>query len=375
MASQDMMEPAAPRPFRSVRPPATPFEALLDLPEAAQGTVEVEGAIREDDLERRGQLTVWLFPRGKGLREVPLAEVTALARSEDNFLWIDLTAFTAAEMRHVAGVLGLPESLAQTALAPWQRPRLDIFGSVFSVLGTLPRIDRQAYRIFAGQIVLFVERNFLVSAHKQPPILSARILARARQNAELMREDASFLLYIYLDELLAYYEGLGEHVADEIERMEERALADLSDTYLEDVLRLKRYVFALARLANQHRALFATFLQPDFPFTLPARMAPYFRDLEARLLHLLGTLDAAKDAANGAFGIYVSHVSHRTNAVMRTLTIISALLLPATVILTFVGTQTQIAALYGGRGVGVLIACILVPTIVSLMIFRRKGWL
>ena len=375
MVEQAITELASPVTFRPVRSPESQFETLLDLPEAARGTVEIEGPAAEGDADGGGQLTVRLFPRGSGARAVSLEELPALVRSEENFVWVDLAAFRGVDLRRVAGALGLPEPLVQMALAPWQRPRLDIYGSVFSVLQTLPRIDRGAYRVFAGQVMLFVERNYLVSAHKQSSVLAERIMERVRPNAELMRADASFLLYVYLDELLAYYEGLSEHVVDEIERMEERALFDTSDGYLEDVLRLKRYVYALARLADQHRAVFAAFLQPDFPFTLPEKMAPYFHDLEARLLNLLRGLEAAKEGVNSAFTIYVSHVSHRTNSVIRTLTIISGLALPATVILSFVGTQTQIAGLYGPAGVGVVTACIVLITVVSLAIFHRKGWL
>ena len=65
---------------------------------------------------------------------------------------------------------------------------------------------------------------------------------------------------------------------------------------MEDLLRLKRYVFAIARLADQHRGVFATFLQPDFPFELAERMRPYFQDLEERFLQLIASLTASKEA-------------------------------------------------------------------------------
>src|SRR5690349_14506612 len=110
MVNHDMTEQAIPVPFRPVQPPWTQFEALIDLPEATQGTIEVEGAAIEGDADTHSHLTVRLFPRGREMREVPLSEVPALARSEDNFVWVDLATYRAADLRRVAGVLGLPDA-------------------------------------------------------------------------------------------------------------------------------------------------------------------------------------------------------------------------------------------------------------------------
>jgi hypothetical protein len=92
-----------------------------------------------------------------------------------------------------------------------------------------------------------------VTAHKQPPVLTERVLRRAQANPDVIREDTSYLVYIVLDELLAYYEGLSEHVEDELEVMQERALVEGGDEYLRELLTLRQYLFALARLADQQR--------------------------------------------------------------------------------------------------------------------------
>ncbi len=308
------------------------------LPAMARDVVAGEGAA-VGGADPPGRAAAWLFARGEQARTIALEEAARLFTREANFVWVDLADPNAPEVERVARLFGLPAPGVEATLAPWQPPRLDVFGRVFLVVATVPRLDAAAYRIEADQLDLFVDENVLVSAHPQALPLAGRALARARQNPEQLRQDASFLLYIILDELLTYYEGLGEQLEDEIERMEERALTDTSDAYLGDLLRLKRYVFALTRLAQQHREVFAAFLRPDFPFVTPETMGPYFQALNGRFARLRDALTADKEAVNGAVNLYVSHMAHRTNGVMKMLTMVSTTLLPATVILGFFGAN------------------------------------
>ena len=68
----------------------------------------------------------------------------------------------------------------------WQRPRLDVFGERFFITATLPDTAPDAYRVYAGELDVFVDRNLLLSAHKLPLPLAGKIMARARQNPRLM---------------------------------------------------------------------------------------------------------------------------------------------------------------------------------------------
>ena len=68
----------------------------------------------------------------------------------------------------------------------------------------------------------------------------------------LVGSGAAFLLYVLLDETLAYYEEVSDRLHGDIARLDERALRDNGDAFLTDLLAFKRYAFALARLAEQH---------------------------------------------------------------------------------------------------------------------------
>jgi Mg2+ and Co2+ transporter CorA len=73
--------------------------------------------------------------------------------------------------------------------------------------------------------------------------------------------------------------------------------------------------------------------------------------------------------------IYVSQVSHRTNNVMKTLRMVSTVLLPASLIVAFFGTSFEGLPLYQPDDFWAMIVVILLTFGAALMWFRRRGWI
>jgi magnesium transporter len=344
------------------------------LPPTITDVVDAEGAADAVSPEGPG-VVAWLFREDAEPALVSLEELPTLAGDDACFVWVDLSGYEPPDLGQVAELLDLPVAGIRVALAGWQRPRLGVFRDRFFVAVTVPHGELAAQRVLASELDLFVGRNYLVSAHKRPLPFTDRVLARAVQNPALLKLDSAFLLSILIDELLAHYEVLTEGLEDEVEAMEVRALTDASDALLEDLLHLKRFVFAVYRLASQHRTTLEAFLRPDFPLVGGDVIEPYFRDLDERLGRLLDALEAAKESTNGAFDLYVSQVAHRTNDIMRVLTIVSVTLLPASVIIGLFGTDFESPRLGTPTGFIVMVALIVLTTVGALVLFKRRGWI
>ncbi len=345
-----------------------------------EATEAVEAEQAADDTSARSEslvLTARLFRRDQPPRPVELAEVPERIADDANFVWIDVCGYTADDLRTIADTVHLHPTAVHMALSSWKRPSLDVFEDQFFATATVPELDPAAYRVQARELDLFVRANLVVSVHKAPFAFEERVATRAEQSSELLDDDSAFMVYILLDELLAHYDTLYEQIQTEIEQMEERALTDTSDAYLNDLLDFKRYVFALSQLTEQHREIFSAFLRPDFKWVSGEGVEVYFRDLEARLARVADALLGAKEATNGSFSIYVSHMSHRTNNIMKTLTIISAVLLPTSVIVGFFGVNNlaDLPVFTHPAGFVLMIALIILVSVSILLTFRRKRWI
>ncbi len=344
---------------------------------AAQDVVDTEDAadVVSAANETPTAVTVLVFGDGPEPREGRVEELSDIVDRDSKFVWVDLSDYSPDDMRLIAELLGLNRVAVHVALSPWQRPRLDSFKDHYFVAATVARIDRATLRIQAGQLDLFVGNNYLVSTHKLPLPFSDNIIARSRHNPELLDLDSSYMLYIVLDELLAYYEELSEEVRGDVEDAEEQALSDPRDTFLQDVLRLKRYVFALDQLVEQHRQVFEAFLRPDFSFVSGQEVDVYFRDLDNRLKRLLDMLRSTRESVNGAFDIYVSHISHRTNNIIRVLTIVSTIIFPMTLVVSFFGTSFKDLPIYSTAGFVAMIVILVVMVAGILAVLKQQRWI
>jgi magnesium transporter len=345
------------------------------IAETVTDVIDAEGSAEGAPSADAPAFVAWLFQEDAEPRQVTLEELPRLAADDAYFVWVDLRGYDPSDLEQVAEQLDLPEAAVRVALAGWQRPRLGVFRDRYFVAVTVPHGELAEQRVLASELDLFVGRNYLVSAHKRPLPFAERVLARAVQNPALLKLDSAFLLSILIDELLAHFEVLTEELEDQVEAMEERALTDPSDALLEELLHLKRFAFAIYRLASQHRATLEAFLRPDFPLVGGDVIEPYFRDLDVRLGRLLDALEAAKESVNGSFDLYVSQVAHRTNDIMKILTIVSVTLLPASVILGFFSTSFESPRINTTGGFIVMMALIVLTTVGSLVLFARRGWI
>jgi magnesium transporter len=319
-------------------------------------------------------ITLRLFEE-TGTREVPLDDLAAMAADDACFVWVDLSGFRAEDLQMVAAELKLPAEIVKVALAERRRPKVKLFKGGCYVSVAVPRGNHGTQRMLLDELDLFVGRNYLVSAHRHALPYATRALERADLNPAMLKLDSAFLLYILVDELLANYEDLCEGLEEQIEAIEERALIDDSEAFLTDLLALKQYVFAVNRVAGQHRAVIEGFLRPDFPLPGGDKIIAYFRDLDEHLGHLLDRLESTKESVNGAFDLYVSQVSRRTNDIMKVLAIVSTVLLPTSVILSFFGTSLLPTTIETQTGFMTMIALIVIVTIGVLMLFRHWGWI
>lgn len=350
------------------------------IPPSTSLTQEVivfeKAAVHEATARQQTTFMGYVFQPDEKPSSIGITDLAELVSLPENYFWVDLSNYIAEDLQAIAQALQVHPIAVQSALSSWKNPRLDVFGDHFFVTATLPFLETQPYRVQVHQVNLFVGKNFLLSAHQIAMPFTERILTRCTLHTENAQMQSVFLLYVLLDELLAYYEDVNEQMQVQIEQMEERALLDTSDVFLTDLLHFKRYAFALSQLADQHRSLFAVFLRPDFHYIPEQDEMLYYRDLETRFSRLTDTLRAAKESVNGIFTIYVSHVSHRTNNVMKILTMVSTVLLPSTLILTFFSTNsiTDIPLLTHRIGFTVMIFSILCVSSTILWRFRHKGW-
>ncbi len=285
---------------------------------------------RQDPHDR--DVLIRVFEPGVDPRSAALGDLPDLVSVDDNVVWVDLPSSAHASLRAVSELLDLHGQAVRAALAPGTRPGLDLYDRHLFFSATVPRPGVRAVDARAQRVDLFVGRNFVVSAHTQPLPFADRVQARARQDAALLRRDAAYLLYIVLDELLAYHAGFAGDACGASVAVQERALRDTRDPFLTDLLHARREIALLAEAASEYRTVVAAVAQPDCPWTAGVEVSMGLADVTARLATLCDALDAAREATDGAFDLYLARGVRDRRQAITTYAAVGALLTPFAVV-------------------------------------------
>lgn len=345
-------------------------EAALN---AAGDAIVAEEVPVEPDIDT--VFVIWLFQPDAQPKRVSPEDVPGLITVESNLVWIDISQFDESDVRGVAQHLTLDSRTVESILAPWRRPRIALFEDRFHVVVTIPELDRSARQVQARQLDLVIGNNFLLSAHHQPLPFYSELLARAAHDPDLVRLDSAFMLYIVLDELVGYFDALEDAVRTDVEEAQVRALRESGAEFLEDMLGLKRYVFAFAQVIEQHGPVFSAFLRPDFPYVSNEEVQPHFRALEDGLVRLVDRLDTTRQEVNTTFDIYLSRQAHRTNDAMKVLTMVATVLFTATFIEGFFGPSFSGIPTHTVGGFVAMVLLIAAVATATMAVFRWRGWM
>jgi magnesium transporter len=223
-----------------------------------------------------------------------------------------------------------------------------------------------------GSLFLFVGRDFLISV-RHPSCVSDEILHRAQVAGP--QETPSKLLYLIMDSIVDSYFVSIDHSDDLIDDLQDKVVDDPSSEVLENLSAQKRKLIELRRiLVNLRDACMS--LQRDSTSVLQPEMYPFFRDIYDHSLRLLDMVETLRDLLNSTFEVYLSSVANRTNQIMKVLTVLSTVTLPALVLSGIYGMNLKgLPFLESDHGTEIVVGAMAVLTGLVFWMLKRFDWL
>ncbi len=147
------------------------------------------------------------------------------------------------------------------------------------------------------------------------------------------------LLYLVFDSIVDSYFPAIDALDDKIDALEDRVI-NPSRNLLDEIFDVKRQLVDARRLLVSTRDA-SMHLQRDGGIPLDSEHQLYLRDLYDHISRLLDTVETQRDLLNNALDIYLSSIANRTNEVMKVLTVLSTIALPALVMTGVYGMNVK----------------------------------
>lgn len=282
--------------------------------------------------------TLYYSP-GKPIRkDIPPSEFAKLIRNRRSLLWVDFVNEPDENSLPILQNFGFHPLSIEDALQQTHSPKLDDWGSYLYIV--MNYIDLQendnTWESKIDELDIFLGSNYIVTHHEfSIPAIEAT-WASCERDIRNVQDGADHLLYKIMDFLVAGYMPTVERVDSAIDELEDHIFDKPSPQTLARLFALKRILLSMRRILLPQREVLNKLARDDYRVIDP-RDRIFFRDIYDHLVRLHDLNENLRDLVSGALDTYLSVVNNRMNEIMKTLTTITVLFMPLTVLTGYFG--------------------------------------
>lgn len=301
------------------------------------------------------------------------SDLSDLRIAGGNLLWAeaDVTSLDEDDVRLIAEEFDLHPLAVEDALHTRQRPKLDRYENhLFIVVHQLDEVDGQ---LEAVQIGCFVGDGYVLTLHAGA---GASIEAAKKRWGRVPQEHASFLLHTLLDVVVDDYQKIADRLENEIEELEEIALATPEAPIQRQLYSVKQRVSRLRRYVVPESRLLEKTVHPGEPSLFSADTVHLFRDVQDHLLRITDQVRNIDDLSDAVLDLTRNAQAARLNENSRKLSAWAAIFAVLTLIAGIYGMNFELVPEENSLvGFWFAIGLMVTSGLALYTYFKRKEWL
>ncbi|MGF7047605.1 magnesium transporter [Paenibacillus sp. DS2015] len=301
---------------------------------------------------------------------IPLDEIQM---SDYAWLWVDFNAPTTEESLLLDTHFHFHPLAVEDCMYVLQRPKLDFYGDLqFLVLHAL-----NPDTLHAEEVDLFLGPDLLVSFHQRelPEIDEAwaQIVQHAHDRKIWSRGPIA-CAYTMIDMMVDRYFPSLYSIEDELAELESQGGNESVEELMSQVFNLRGRLLKLRRTIVPMRDLMYRIINSQHVQSSGEHKV-YFADIYDHLLKLTDMIEADREMTADLRDSYISVNSNRMNAIMKTLTVITTIFMPLTLIAGIYGMNfVNMPELHFQYGYAAVMAFMFLLGGGMVMWFIRRGW-
>jgi magnesium transporter len=306
---------------------------------------------------------------------------TVLSSTDPPFTWLDVVDPTSQELSDIAQRYGLHPMTVEDSLEPEHLPKYERIGTTTFIIvrafDTASPGDCSTLHEMTRKVAIFYGSDFLITIHRtEQPFLTALMEEHRRASPPdgTTERRKGFLPRLVIDLIngaVATYERPLQDAETAIDSFEATLFGEHELTGL-----LRRIYLVKRRVTLIRRMLSHTLdaVKKLVPASEPT--APLYQDLRENVESTHFWADELVEDVNNLLSIQLHLASHRTNEVVRVLTVFSVFFLPLTFIVGIYGMNfTFMPELRQRWGYPAVLIFMGLVTLAIYLWFRRRGWL
>jgi magnesium/cobalt transport protein CorA len=289
-------------------------------------------------------------------------------------LWADVDLNAIGELQTLWAELGIEELVEQLHDGGGDRPAFVRHDGMLHL--TVNALDGDTG--FDPMVLhCVVGPNWIVTLHQGELDLVDDFNKPFHGETELGGLSGPDFLSLVLDWQISGYFRVIEELQSDIDELDEELLTASpgEEEMLRKLHQLRTRVRHLRNTLSPHREVLGLLSHPRSDAFIGADSADEYRRLEDRLHQAIESLDTVREMIVGSFDIFMTRTAQATNDIMKRLTLVSVLLLPAAVLAGVMGMNFRVAFFDLPWMFWVTIVFMAGLAGATILVARRRGWL
>jgi magnesium transporter len=260
-----------------------------------------------------------------------------------------------------------------------QLPRIDEYPTYLYIILNLPHYSHHRQRTFPQKLDILIGEDYVITISqgdiKTLNLVFDQVQSQADRQNEFFSQGSGFLLYKIITALLDYQFPMLTKIQKKMEQVEEDFFEGRVDQETLSIIALiKQDIISFKKITKPQRGVISGIDAKHKRF-IPGKLEVYYDDAYDKIERIWEQLENYKEVIESFEKTVESYFSHRTNDIIRTLTIFSVVMLPLTFITGFYGMNISLPGLNNSATFLTLIALMVILVAGMLIYFKKKNWL
>jgi magnesium transporter len=289
-------------------------------------------------------------------------------------LWVDLRDPSPEDVDEIAQEFGLDDESVQRLLDPSDGVSFRDCREYIHVTASAPGHESDSE---PTEIECVVGDNWVVTAHERPAAVLDRFAELATGSGRTGDLDGPTFLAGLLEWVLDEHSSAFERIEDELEEVDSRGMRGESDAEdeIERLVSLRLQVGKLRRSLVSHRSLLLALAHPELEALGDDDSARRFEVLVERYEQTLEGARDVRESIYGSFDVLIARTGHRTNEIVKVLTLASVIFLPGALIAGIMGMNFKAGVFSHPALFWVMIAVIVSIGVVTIVVAKARDWI
>jgi magnesium transporter len=284
--------------------------------------------------------------------------------------WHDIADARDTELDRLAAEYNLHPLHIEDCRTGHQRAKVEENnGYIFTVLKIVDVLPDNELSI--SDFNIFLGSGWVITVGEGLNNIVSKVLQPIHAMETTLRPDQVF--YRVCDGVVDAYLPILDSIDDQIDEMEEEVLQEPTPATLARIFNAKRMLIELRRILANTRDVTAHLYRTEHDL-IQKDMMPFLRDVYDHVARNLDLVETQRDLLSGTMDVYLSSVANRTNQVMKVLTVLGTIALPALVISGFFGMNTKVPFVDSPHGTAIVAGMMALTTILLLAMLKMFKW-